>query len=131
MPTPTRLYKGGKTSGPVYGPENIAAWIADGWSLDPPLPGVEFVTLSPELIEKHHENSPLKDVEFASAPESTQSPRQAREAELMALYFGPNEDQANWRAIKAIADGHKITRPSGGWDEAIPLILDAEFPEAP
>ena len=35
-----------------------------------------------------------------------------------------------WRAIKDIADGYGITKPSGGWDEAIPLIIEVEHDES-
>ena len=32
-----------------------------------------------------------------------------------------------WQAVKAIAEPLGIAKPAGGWDEAIPLILDSEF----
>lgn len=34
-----------------------------------------------------------------------------------------------WQAIKSIAEPLGIAKPEGGWDEAIPLILEAEFPK--
>ena len=46
--------------------------------------------------------------------------REQREAELLEM---------TWQAVKAIAEPFGISKPAGGWDEAIPLILDFEFPE--
>ena len=72
--------------------------------------------------------SPVAESETAS-PNPLAPTREAREAELIGLYFGDSRDQANWRPIKRIADGHSIEKPDAGWDEAIPLILSAEFDE--
>jgi hypothetical protein len=47
--------------------------------------------------------------------------REERETQLIEVY-----DQKGWQGIKAIADKLNISKPAGGWDEAIPLILDAE-----
>ena len=47
--------------------------------------------------------------------------RAAREAELNGLL--PD----NWRSVKRIAQELDIEKPDGGWDEAIPMILDKEF----
>jgi hypothetical protein len=47
----------------------------------------------------------------------------ARTKELEDLYLS---EDGGWRAIKALADPHKIEKPEGGWDEAIPLIVAAE-----
>jgi hypothetical protein len=44
--------------------------------------------------------------------------REQREAELLEM---------TWQAVKAIAEPLDIAKPAGGWDEAIPLILDFEF----
>lgn len=54
--------------------------------------------------------------------------REAREVELKNLLAGEN----GWKEIKAIAESSTppIAKPEGGWKEAIPLILDAEFPSA-
>lgn len=57
------------------------------------------------------------------------SPRADREVELMTLYFGESGDESNWRPIKAIADSLGIPKPDGGWDNAIPLILEKEYGE--
>lgn len=54
------------------------------------------------------------------------STRLERESQLNQLFA----DQG-WKPIEAIAKEHSITKPSGGWDKAIPLILDKEFPPAP
>ncbi len=47
--------------------------------------------------------------------------RDEREAELLEM---------RWQQIKAIAEDMEppINKPDGGWDEAVSLILDAEFP---
>jgi hypothetical protein len=38
--------------------------------------------------------------------------------------------KGGWEEIKAIAAIHNINqKPKGGWDEAIALILAAEYPE--
>ncbi len=50
--------------------------------------------------------------------------------ELKRLYFGESGDEANWREIQKIAQTLGISKPEGGWDEAIPLILKAEQAEA-
>ena len=47
----------------------------------------------------------------------------ARTAELEELYLS---DEGGWRAIKAIADPLNIEKPETGWDDAIPLIVEAE-----
>lgn len=47
----------------------------------------------------------------------------ARTSELEELYLS---DDGGWRAIKAIADPLGITKPETGWDDAIPLIVEAE-----
>ena len=44
--------------------------------------------------------------------------REEREAELLEM---------TWQAVKAISEPLGISKPAGGWDEAIPLILDFEF----
>jgi hypothetical protein len=119
MATPIRLYKGGKISGPIYGPVDVAAWIADGWSRDPQpigaegLPKIEYADPTPENMS----SSILKDIPFVEVDSVVT--RESREAELMDM---------SWQAIKKIADSHGIKKPDDGWDEAIPMILDAEFP---
>lgn len=51
--------------------------------------------------------------------------REAREAQLRQMYAQSN----GWREVAKIAELHGITeKPDGGWDEAIPAILDLEFP---
>ena len=52
----------------------------------------------------------------------------ARTAELEELYLS---DEGGWRAIKAIADPLGIVKPETGWDDAIPLITEAEKNAAP
>jgi hypothetical protein len=46
--------------------------------------------------------------------------REERETELLEM---------TWQAVKAIAEPLGISKPAGGWDETIPLILDFEFPD--
>ena len=48
----------------------------------------------------------------------------ARRAELQAIY--DEGDGRNWSPIKAIAESYGIDKPDGGWEDAIPLIVDAE-----
>ena len=73
---------------------------------------------------------PLSKSESESQPEPTDTDnpavtnsmtREERETQLIEVY-----DQKGWQGIKAIADKLNISKPAGGWDEAIPLILDAE-----
>lgn len=49
--------------------------------------------------------------------------RAERETELKEKF-----DKEGWKSIQAIAQIHGIVKPAGGWDGAIPLILDREFP---
>lgn len=53
--------------------------------------------------------------------------REQRKAELEELL----SSGGGWRKVKAIAESFEppITKPEGGWDDAIQLILDAEFPD--
>jgi hypothetical protein len=53
-------------------------------------------------------------------PEITDA-REYREIELMGIY-----EQDGWRGLRAIAKPLGIEKPDDGWDEAIPLILEAE-----
>ena len=55
------------------------------------------------------------------APMGSNPAREQREAELQGLL--PD----NWRSVKRIAQELGIEKPNGGWDEAIPLILQKEF----
>ena len=105
-----QLYKGAERS-PFLHEIDVPGWEQLGWSRDPqPTP------------------SPVAESQPA-IPNPLAPTREAREAELIGLYFGDSGDQANWRPIKRIADGHSIEKPDAGWDEAIPLILSAEFHE--
>lgn len=49
--------------------------------------------------------------------------RAEREAALGILFA-----TEGWKPIQAIAQVHGISKPSSGWDAAIPLILEKEFP---
>lgn len=49
--------------------------------------------------------------------------RGVRETELKELFR-----TGGVKAIQAIAQAHGIVKPAAGWDMAIPLILDKEFP---
>lgn len=46
--------------------------------------------------------------------------RDEREEQLIGM---------SWQSVKAIAESLGIQKPEGGWDESIPLILDAEYPQ--
>lgn len=52
--------------------------------------------------------------------------RVTRQNELQAIAA---KDQG-WREIKDIAESLGIVKPSTGWDDAISLILDKEFPSS-
>jgi hypothetical protein len=62
----------------------------------------------------------IATINVASEPVTEQSPYELRKAELEGLL------KQGWRKIAAIADPLEITKPDTGWDEAIPLILEAE-----
>ncbi|MEM9945480.1 MAG: hypothetical protein AAF810_05380 [Cyanobacteria bacterium P01_D01_bin.36] len=113
MPSAVRLYKGGETSPPVY-PSEVWAWKAEGWSLTS-----EFVPPgSVAEIDK------LINAEPLSKDTSSVLTRGDRELELLQIY-----EDSGWSAIKAIAiENSIIDKPDDGWDAAIPLILDKEFP---
>lgn len=74
-------------------------------------------TLPPVIGDSSVTPTPEADL-LQTLPERT-----LRESELRQKF-----DQEGWKAIQAIAQAHDITKPSSGWDAAIPLILDKEFP---
>lgn len=49
--------------------------------------------------------------------------RAERESQLRQLFA-----TQGWKAIQPIAAEHGISKPVKGWDDAIPLILEKEFP---
>lgn len=49
-----------------------------------------------------------------------------RTEELQKLF-----EKKGWGAIRRIAEQYGIEKPTGGWDEAIPLIVEAENAIAP
>ncbi len=63
----------------------------------------------------------------AATPEADllQNPisRAHREAQLRELFA-----TQGWKVIQPIAQEHGIPKPPKGWDDAIPLILEKEFP---
>jgi hypothetical protein len=63
----------------------------------------------------------------AATPEADllQNPisRAEREAQLRQLFA-----TQGWKGIQPIAQEHGISKPVKGWDEAIPMILEKEFP---
>lgn len=69
--------------------------------------------------EKETSQAAQKQTELIE-PE-TQDARAYREIELMGIY-----ESDGWRGLKAIAEPLGIEKPQDGWDESIPLILEAE-----
>lgn len=106
-----QLYKGAERS-PFLHEIDVSGWIRLGWSRDP-----------------QQSNTPPDPI-TEDTPNSATPTRESRETELLSIYFGESGDQANWRLIKKIADDYGIEKPLDGWDDAIPLILGIEFPEA-
>ena len=61
--------------------------------------------------------------DLSAAPTVKELTRDEREAQLLAML-----ESEGYRPIKEISISHGITeKPSGGWDDAIPLILEKEF----
>jgi len=89
-------------------PVDFGPWFNDGWALSPPTIDAKANALQKE------EEAPQGQVDLA--------PIEARLAELQAL-----AKDGNWRTLKAIAEGHGITRPGDGWDAAVLPILVAEY----
>ena len=67
----------------------------------------------------------LQETKEASKEQIDLAPIEARLAELQAL-----AQDGNWRTLKAISEGHGITRPGDGWDAAVLPILVAEYGQA-
>lgn len=108
---PFPIYKDGESK-LVHGVD-YEAWAFQGWSLEPKKP-----------LTKESSVQTQNPVLTAADPSFNQpTPYQKRLAELNSLIKEPN----GWRNIERIAKQHDITqKPAGGWDEAIPLILENE-----
>jgi hypothetical protein len=105
---PFPIYKDGQKK-VVHGVD-YAGWADRGWTLEPGEPMVETVT------ETHSDTVP---------PElpTELTPYEVRKAELESLL----KETQGWRNIERIAKELGITqKPAGGWDDAMPLILEAE-----
>jgi len=87
---------------------DLQPYLNDGWSLSPPT-----IEATPNALQKEEE-APKGQVDL--------TPIEARLAELQAL-----SGRGEWRALKAIAEGHGITRPGDGWDAAVIPILVVEY----
>ena len=76
--------------------------------------GVHRLWEDKPAVDEHPDPAP-------KPPPRTVDPKASREAELNGL---------DWREIKAIAESFEppIEKPDGGWDEAISLIVEREFP---
>lgn len=86
-------------------------YLAIGWSLSP------VVDLA-KVTQTSTTEEVTKEVEI--------DPQTRRRNELSTIVGV----KGGWEEIKAIAAIHNINqKPKGGWDEAIDLILAAEFPE--
>ncbi|MEM9263986.1 MAG: hypothetical protein AAGA46_00505 [Cyanobacteria bacterium P01_F01_bin.13] len=72
--------------------------------------------------EKPPQEEPIQE-EPTQEPADSSPTKEQRQAEL---------DEASWQTLKALAeklDPPITEKPEGGWDEVIPAILLAEFPE--
>lgn len=107
-------------------PVDFGPYFNDGWSLSPP---------TTEVKTNAHEQS--QELQFGDEIETPQTeetkvtptrgynpllPIETRLAELQTL-----ATDGDWRGLKAIAEGHGITRPNDGWDAAVSPILVAEY----
>jgi hypothetical protein len=101
---PFPIYKGGETR-TVHGVD-FPAWERQGWSREPQ---PDQPQTPPELTGDGQENL------------SKFSAYDTRKAELGALL-----KEGGWQAIANIAKPLNITKPKGGWDDSIELILTAE-----
>lgn len=112
MPTPKDpfpIYKDGETR--MIHSVDYGAWAAHGWSTNPPVEG------KPQQ-ENLTEKSPLPD----SLTPAQDTAYVQRQQALQALFDEPN----GWRSIERIAKPLSINKPATGWEDAIPLILEAE-----
>lgn len=98
-----QLHKGAEKS-PFLHEVDALDWIRLGWSR------------APQPIATKPAQSPQPE---ATITEATIT-RESRESDLMDM---------SWQAIKKIAESHGIEKPEDGWDEAVPMILDAEYPK--
>ena len=99
-------------------PVDFGPYFNDGWSLSPP-----NIEKTPNAQEQSIRLRGQDEIETPQAQETETldlAPIEARLAELQAL-------APDWRAMKAIAEGHGITRPADGWDAAVLPILVAEY----
>lgn len=88
-------------------------YVAIGWSLSP-VDDLAKVTI-PDPIPP------------TSTPAEVMIDPQTRRRNELTTIIGA---KGGWEEIKAIAAIHNITqKPKGGWDEAINLIIAAEYPE--
>lgn len=101
---PFPIYRNGETK-TVHGVD-FPAWERQGWSREPQ---PDQPQTPPELTGDGQENL----LKFSAYD--------TRKAELEALL-----KEGGWQAISNIAKPLNITKPKGGWDDAIELILAAE-----
>jgi len=112
-----RLYRGGEIS-PFLHPIDAAAWVAQGWA-ETPQP-TEVISDAQEQSIRLRGQDEIETPQAQKTETLDLAPIEARLAELQAL-------STDWRAMKAIAEGHGIARPNDGWDAAVLPILVAEY----
>lgn len=111
-PDPFMIYKSGELPRRVHRVD-FSAWYNQGWR---------------ESQEEADEIAKDSSVEDSSNPDETETVTDPnaydkRKAELETLLRQSN----GWRKIEAIAKGLGIAqKPAGGWDDAIPMILEKE-----
>lgn len=106
---PFPIYKDGQKK-VVHGVD-YAGWADRGWTLEPGEAPVETVTES------------ASDIGSTIGSPTELTPYEVRKAELESLM----KETQGWRNIERIAKELGIAqKPAGGWDDAIPLILEAE-----
>ncbi len=81
----------------------------------------EIYTIWGDAVQKEKEISQATEEQTQLIEPETEDARSYREIELMGIY-----EEDGWRGLKAIAVPLGIERPEEGWDESIPLILEAE-----
>jgi hypothetical protein len=100
-------------------------YLAIGWSLSPVSDSAKTQIEAAKGISPASPSTPVV-IEPQADAEIEIDPKTRRQNELQTIIGA----EGGWKEIKEIAAIHNITKkPTGGWDEAIGLILDIEFPE--
>lgn len=109
---------------PVDAPAYLSSPL---WSLNPPgsstKPTLSVVPATPPVVVSSQVSEPATPVRPARSVTAKEG-RLTRQNELQAIVA----EEQGWRQIKQIAEAYDISKPEGGWDDAIPLILNIEYP---